>query len=127
MHPTKKNLIMNIILWVAQGILSALFLMGGVMKSFQPKEKLAKSMPWVNDFPSAVVKLIGVAELLGALALIGPMLFGITPVLTPLAAAGLGITMILAAVYHYRKHEMKEIVINTVLFSLAVFVALGRF
>src|SRR5712675_1829545 len=117
---------MNIILWIAQGILSALFLMGGVMKSFQPKEKLAKSMPWVNDFPLPVVRLIGVAELLGAIALIIPMLLGIAPVLTPLAAAGLGITMILAAIYHYRKHEMKAIMMNTVLFSLAVFVAIGR-
>ncbi len=56
---------MNTALWIAQGILGALFIMAGFMKSVQPKEKLSKNMPWVYDYSALQVKLIGLSELLG--------------------------------------------------------------
>jgi len=118
---------MNTALWVVQGILAAMFLMAGFKKATTPKEKLALKMPWVNDFSSGTLKLIGVSQLLAAIGLIVPMLTGIAPVLTPLAATGLCIIMILAAIYHFRKNETKAIGTNVVLFLLAAFVAYGRF
>ena len=118
---------MNTALWIVQGILAAMFLMAGFMKSTTPKEKLALKMPWANDYSAGTVKLIGITQLLAAIGLIIPMLTGIAPVLTPLAAAGLCITMILAIIYHYRKNEMKAIGTNVVLFLLAAFVVYGRF
>ena len=118
---------MNTALWIVQGLLAAMFLMAGLMKSTQPKEKLALKMPWANDFSAATLKLIGISQLLASIGLIVPMLTGIVPVLTPLAATGLCIIMILAAVYHFRKNEMKAIGTNVVLFLLAAFVAYGRF
>jgi hypothetical protein len=65
---------------------------------------------------------------LGAIGLILPALTGIAPVLVPLAATGLAITMVLAAVMHLRRGDgAASVVPNIVLFSLAVFVAWGRF
>lgn len=118
---------MNIALWIVQGLLGAIFLMSGVMKFTQPKAKLAEKMPWVNGFSVLQVKLIGLSQLLAALGLVLPMLLNIAPVLTPLAATGLVLTMLSAAILHYRHGEMEAIRINAVLGSLALFVAIGRF
>lgn len=118
---------MNTALWIVQGVLAAMFLMAGIMKATTPREKLAIKMPWANDYSAGTVKLIGITQLLAAIGLIIPMLTGIAPVLTPLAATGLCITMILAIAYHYRKNEMKAIGTNVVLFLLAAFIAYGRF
>ena len=122
-----KFKIMNTALWIVQGILAAMFLMAGLLKSATPKEKLALKMPWANDFSAGTLKLIGISQLLAAIGLIVPMLTGIVPVLTPLAATSLCIIMLLAAIYHFRKNEMKAIGTNVVLFLLAAFVAYGRF
>ena len=118
---------MNTILWIIQGIAAAMFIMAGIMKSTQPKENLAKNMPWVNDYSSGTVKFIGIAELLGAIGLIVPLLTGIVPILTPIAAVALCIIMILASIHHARKKEMSSILFNLVLFLLSAFVAYGRF
>lgn len=118
---------MNVVLWIVQGLLAAAFGMAGIMKSTQPKEKLADRLPWVADFSPATVRFIGIVELAAALGLILPALTGIAPILTPLAATGLAVVMVLAAIVHVRRKEPSGIAINAVLFALAVFVAWGRF
>jgi uncharacterized membrane protein len=118
---------MNVFLWILQGLLAAAFLAAGVMKATQPKEKLAPNLPWVNDFPVAAVKLIGVSQIAAALGLVLPGLTGIAVVLTPLAAVGLGLIMVLAAVYHIRKGEYSSIVVNAVILLIAAVIAWGRF
>ncbi|MFS8095974.1 DoxX family protein [Lentzea alba] len=118
---------MNIALWIVQGLLAAMFLMAGITKSTQPLEKLSKQMPWVDDFSTPVVRLIGVSEFLAALGLVLPAATGIAPVLTPLAAAGLVVIMLGAIVVHARRKEVQGIVINVVILLAAAFVAWGRF
>jgi uncharacterized membrane protein len=118
---------MNILLWIIQGILSAIFLLAGITKSTTPAKKLKVGFPWTNDYSIQTVRLIGIAELLGAVGLIVPCLTGITPILTPLAAAALGLIMILAASYHGRKKEYKAVVVNVFWLLLTAFVACGRF
>lgn len=118
---------MNVVLWIVQGLLALAFAMAGFMKVTQPKEKLQPRMGFVEDFSAGTVKLIGTAELLGAVGLILPWLTGIAPVLTPIAASGLVLVMILAAVTHFRRKEYSAILFNAVLGGLALFVALGRF
>ena len=118
---------MNIALWIVQGLLGAMFTMAGLMKAIQTKEKLAPRLPWVNDYTATQVKLIGVAELLGGIGLILPWALGIAPFLTVLAALGLALTMVFAAIYHLGKNEYPGIGINAVLLVLALFVAVGRF
>jgi uncharacterized membrane protein YphA (DoxX/SURF4 family) len=118
---------MNVFLWVLQAVLAAMFAMAGVMKSTQPKDKLAPKLPWAEDFSPGTVRFIGIVEFLGALGLILPAATGIAPVLTPLAATGLAVTMILAAATHARRREPGAIAFNAALLALAVVIAWGRF
>ena len=119
---------MNVALWVVTGILVVAFLAAGLMKVAQPREKLQKNLPWVEDFSDGQVKGIGAIEVLGALGLVVPAIGGIAPWLVPIAAAGLAITMVLAAIMHLRRGDgVSSIVSPAVLFLLCVFVAWGRF
>src|SRR5436305_88403 len=81
-------------LWIAQGILAAIFLFAGVMKLVSPADVLAAQ----SHFPGAFMKFIGICETLGALGLVLPGLFRVQPRLTVFAAAGLVIIMIGAVV-----------------------------
>lgn len=115
------------VLWIIQGILAVAFLMAGIMKSTQPKAKLAENMAWVEDFSDMQVKAIGILEILGAIGLILPVLLDILPILTPIAAIGLVLTMIGAAVTHVKRGENQLIAVNVVLGLLAAIVAYGWF
>lgn len=118
---------MNIALWIVQALLAIAFGMAGLMKITQPKEKLAAQQPWVEDFAPTTVKLIGTLEVLGAIGLILPLLTGILPWLTPLAALSLALTMLGAMATHLRRHEYPNVVLNLVLLVLTALVAYGRF
>ena len=118
---------MNIAVWLVSGLLAAAYLFAGLNKAAQPKSKLVGSLPWAEDFTPNTIKLIGIVEILGAIGLILPWLTGIAPVLTPLAASGLVIVQILAAIVHLRRHEAKVLPIKNVLMLLALFVAVVRF
>jgi uncharacterized membrane protein len=118
---------MNVFLWILQAVLALMFAMAGVLKATQPKDKLVTRLPWVADFSQGTVRFIGIAELAGALGLILPAATGIAPVLTPLAAAGLAVIMVLAAITHARRKEPGAIAFNAALFVVAVVIAWGRF
>ena len=119
---------MNITLWIIAGLLAAAFLAAGAMKLAQPKAKLADSgMAWTEDFTDGQVKAIGVVEILGALGLILPAALDIAPILTPIAAAGLTVSQLLAASVHVRRGEKQMVPLNLVLAALAAFVAVMRF
>jgi uncharacterized membrane protein YphA (DoxX/SURF4 family) len=118
---------MSIALWVVQVLLAAAFLVSGATKLSQPKEKLLKNMAWVEDFSQPTVRIIGALEVLGAIGIVLPALTGIVPSLTPLAALGLVLTMIGAALTHLRRSEYSVITVPAVLLILAAFVAYGRF
>jgi hypothetical protein len=120
---------MNIALWIAAGLLAAVFLLAGSSKLFIPREKLAKAPGggWVMDFSAGFVKALGVLELLGAVGLILPALLNIAPVLVPLAALGLGVIMTGASVVEFRRREFKHVLLNLTYLAVAAFVAFGRF
>lgn len=118
---------MNIALWIVQVLLGVAFLAAGIMKATKPRAELQPKMPWVEDFSDNQLKAIGIIELLAGLGMILPWATGIAPILTPIAAAGLVVVMILAAVVHVRRKEFSGVPVNVVLGALALFVALGRF
>ncbi|HWS36551.1 MAG TPA: DoxX family protein [Actinoplanes sp.] len=119
---------MNVVLWIVAGLLAAAMLAAGAMKSLQPKEKLiASGMGWAQDYSAGQVKAIGVLEVLGAIGLILPALLDIAPILVPIAATGLAVTMIGAVVVHVRRNEIPGAVPSVVLFLFAAVVAWGRF
>ena len=117
---------MGIALWVVQVLVAAAFLVSGATKLSQPREKLLKKWAWVEDFSQPTVRIIGVLEVLGAIGIVVPALTGIVPSLTPLAALGLVLTMIGAALTHLRRAEYGPIAVNAVLLILAALVAYGR-
>lgn len=99
---------MTIAYWIVAGLLALAFLFAGLTKVVRPKESLAASgagMGWTDDFTPVQVKLIGTAEVLGALGLILPRALGIAPVLSPIAAVCLAVVMIGAVATHVRRKE----------------------
>jgi putative oxidoreductase len=115
----------NILLWTAQVILGGMFLMAGIMKATTPIQELALKMPWIND-SGELVRFIGIAEIAGALGLLLPSLLRIKPALTPLAAVGIVIIMVLASILHLTRGEYPAIGINFVLGAVAALIAYGR-
>jgi uncharacterized membrane protein YphA (DoxX/SURF4 family) len=119
---------MNTLLWTLQIVLAAVFAGAGATKLVQSPAQLAKTLGgWVDDFPASLLKPLGLAEVLGAIGLIVPLLVGIAPILTPVAASGVVVTMIGAIVTHARRRELPNVAVNVVLAVMAVVVAWGRF
>jgi len=119
----------NVVLWIAQGLLAAIFLMTGMLKLVKGKDGLKDDpkMAWVNDVPANQVRLAGATATLGAVGLILPWALDIARVLTPLAAVGIVIQMALASRIHLRRKEAQTVVMHAVFATIAVFVAIGRF
>ena len=115
----------NILLWTAQVILGGMFLMAGIMKMTTPIEELALKAAWAQDLP-LLVRFIGVSEFAGALGLLLPSLLRIKPMLTPIAALGLVVVMILAGIFHLVRGEYPAIGFTIMLGVIAAFVAYGR-
>jgi uncharacterized membrane protein YphA (DoxX/SURF4 family) len=117
---------MNIALWIVQVLLIGMYGMAGIMKTFQTA-KAREQMPWTKNRSDTFVRFVGTAELLGALGLFLPLLTGILPWLTSLAALGLTIIQLLAIfTEHLPKKEYNVIPINIVLLALSAFVVFGR-
>src|SRR5579883_729550 len=116
---------MNIALWIVQILLALVFLMAGVMKASQPIEKLQKNMNWTKHVSPGFVRVVGILEILGALGLILPVATHILPWLTPVAAIGLVLTMIVAIALHLRLKEASRAGMPFILLLLALFVAIG--
>ena len=113
---------MTYALWIVQILLAALFAFAGGMKLVLPLDKLAGPV----NLPGALVRFIGVVEVLGALGLILPAALRIKPWLTPLAAAGLVIVMVGAVVITLIGGDAFAAGISLVVGLLAAFVAYGR-
>jgi putative oxidoreductase len=119
---------MNIALWIAQGLLAAMYLMAGSMKAFQPaKVRENPQMTWAKNRTDGFIRFVGISELLGALGLILPVITGVLPWLTVLAAVGLTLIQLLAIfTEHLPKKEYNVIPINVALIAIAIFVVIGR-
>jgi uncharacterized membrane protein YphA (DoxX/SURF4 family) len=117
---------MTIALWIVQVLLAGMFGMAGIMKTFSV-EKVRGMMPWAKDSSTAFIRFIGISELLGGLGMILPIVTGILPWLTPLAALGFIIIQILAIVtVHLPRKEYSSVGMNAVLLVLSVFVIWGH-
>lgn len=118
---------MHVALWAAAGVLAALLLVAGLTKGLQPKDRLyEQGLTYVEDFPGWLIRTLGWAEVLGAVGLILPGLVGVAPVLVPVAAICVGVTMVGAVVVHLRRGETAKALVPLVLLVLAALVAWGR-
>src|SRR5664279_806088 len=81
----------------------------------------------VSTFSVRSVHGIGLLEVLGAIGIVLPGVVGVATVLVPIAAVGLVLLTVGAAVVNVRYEEANRLPINVVLIALAAFVAWGRF
>jgi hypothetical protein len=119
---------MLIAVWIVSGLLALAYLFSGGNKAIRPYAEVKKTMEFAEDFAPWQVRVIGIAEVLGAIGLILPPLLHIAPVLAPIAATGLAVIQVGAMVVHIRRHDdLKRLPVNVILLLLAIFVAVVRF
>ncbi|WP_030517182.1 DoxX family protein [Nocardia sp. NRRL WC-3656] len=118
---------MNTFLWVLQGCLASLMVMSGISKLVQPRDKLVNTYPWMQNVSKGSIRSIAAVEVIGAAGLIGPAATRIASVLTPIAAVGLMVFAVLAAILHLRRREASGVAIVSVMFLVAAVIAWGRF
>jgi len=113
----------NVVLWSVQGFLALFFLAAGAPKL------IGRGMErWTgfSELPRAMVVFIGVTEVLGAAGLVLPMATGVLPWLTPLAAIGLAIIVLMATGFHLRADERINALETGLWASIATVIAIGR-
>jgi putative oxidoreductase len=114
---------MTIVLWILQIVLAAQFLFHGWL-FVNPPATLVEIMN--ARFSPAFRIVIGVAELLAAIALILPGITRIMTWATPLAALGLMLVTASASVLHLTRGETSSAITTAVLFVMATLVAYLR-
>lgn len=121
---------MNIALWTVAGLLALAYVAGGTLKVVMSKERLraagGPSAAWTEDVKPLGIKTIGVLEILGGLGLVLPALVGVAPDLVPLAALGLTMIMVGAAVTRASRREYRLLLVDLAYLALIVFVLWGR-
>ncbi|MGH3713351.1 MAG: DoxX family protein [Micromonosporaceae bacterium] len=118
------------VLWVPQVLFGFFFAGSGFGKVLLYDGALyaaaPKAVAWYAAVPQPLIVFIGIVEVLGGIGLILPAMTRTAPRLTPLAAAGLTLTMILAAGFHIVRGEYELVPANLVLGGVAAFIAVGR-
>ena len=118
---------MNVALWIVQGLLAFAFIAAGAMKVFayEKYKAMSEKKNGRTSLSRGLITFIGMAEIAGSLGIVLPMATNIAPWLSPWAAIGLAIIMLLAIGFHVRRHE--SVAVPVILFLLAAFVVFGRF
>jgi len=71
----------NTWLWILAGFVALVFLGTGLLKLTTPRERLVEAgIGWTEDFSQQTIRLLGLAEVLGAVGLVVPGLIGVLPV-----------------------------------------------
>lgn len=117
---------METTLWLMQAILATVMTVSGtVILIF--RKKLKPKLTWLTEYSPAMVAFICLSKIAGGIGLVVPMLSGILPILTPIAAIGIATIMVLAFSYHIRVKEYKDVPATIIFFIMAVFIAYFRF
>jgi hypothetical protein len=114
---------LNLVVWGVQWFLALFFLAAGAPKI------IGRGLErWIgfSDLPRPLTIFIGFTEVLGALGLVLPMATGILPWLTPLAAVGLAVIVLMASGFHLRNDERLAALETTLWASIAAVIAISR-
>ena len=113
---------MNTLAWVLQIFLAVVFLLHGLLYTVAygaaARRMAGRGRP-PSTLPPAFRQFIGVAELAAAFGLIVPPALHLFSWLAPLAAAGLVLVMVGAAIFHARRSEFPAVAFTLVLGVLA--------
>ena len=121
---------MKVFILVIQIILILVMALFGFQKIFMPLPDLIKQgMLWIEDFPAWQVRTIGILEVLGAFGLIFPYVIKSLPkIIVAIASGSLALTMVGALITHISRGDViMSIIINSILFLMAVLIAAFRF
>lgn len=114
----------NTVLVVIQGILAFVFLMAGIMKILQTRQKvIASGGKWAEDFSESAIKIIGVVEVALAAGIIVPTLLNRPAAYT--IASGIGISLVMAGAFftHLRRKEYPFLAVTGLFLALGAVVA----
>ena len=112
---------MLIAYWIVAGFLALAYLVAGGVKLFRSKAALeAQGMRWVSGASAALVKLVALLEILGALGLILPPLLNIVPAVAVFAAIGLILVQAVAIGVHLSMHDVRGMPVNILLLAAAI-------
>ena len=130
-HPSFARKTFNSLLWTLQVLWGVFFSFTGFGKvlAYDPAvwNHMLHNVAWFSAVPQSLFVFIGACEFLGGIGLILPAMTGIKPKLTPFAAIGLTLIMILAAIFHIVRGESSFFVpVNLVLGGVSAFIAYGR-
>jgi hypothetical protein len=121
---------MSAALGIAEVLWGVFFSLNGLGKVMMYKPALwnqaLHQIPWLPALSQHLFIFIGACEFLGGAGLILPRVTGVKPILTPIAAIGLTLVMILAAIFHIGRGEYGFLAINIVLGGVAAFIAYER-
>ncbi|PZE64180.1 MULTISPECIES: DoxX family protein [unclassified Curtobacterium] len=97
---------MAITFWIVAGLAAVAFFGAGLMKLIRPISALKEAgMGWIEDYSNTTVKLIALAEVVGATGLVLPIATRIAPALSPVAGVALTVIMAGAIAVHVRRKE----------------------
>jgi hypothetical protein len=119
MPQQQRSTAINIILWIAQGLLALTLIYSGLIKIFAPAQL---PFPWIKDNPSLAF-LTGIVDILGGTGIILPSLLKYKARLTIIAACGIMLLMASAITFHIARGEANDIGFNIFLMVIAAFVA----
>lgn len=126
----RKRFTLNGALWATQVLWGFFFAGSGFGKVLLYDGALYAQAPravaWYAAVSQPLIVFIGICEVLGGVGLILPALTRVKPALTPLAAAGLTATMILAAGFHLSRGEYALMPATLVLAAGSAWIAAGR-
>ena len=110
--------------WILQVILALFFTMPGIMKIQSSKEALVGKGKMKPDDSIVFIRILGISEILGVLAMIIPIWIKELQILTAIAAAGFAVIMVGALAVHYKKREYKllPVLLFALLLSVLVFI-----
>lgn len=115
--------VLNLVLWSVQVFLGLFFLAAGAPKILGRGIELWTGF---SELPRPQVVFTGIMEVLGAVGLVLPMATGILPWVTPLAAVGLALIVLMAAGFHLRADERLNALETGLWASIAAGIAIGR-
>src|SRR5271165_5342474 len=129
--PSLASKAVSVLLWTLQVLWGIFFSFTGFGKvlCYNPAvwNHQLHQVAWFSAVPQSLFVFIGACEGLGGIGLILPAMTGVKPKLTPFAAIGLTLIMILAAIFHIVRGEYSFFLpVNLVLGGVAAFIGYGR-
>lgn len=118
--------VLHVVVGMGQVVLATFFAAMALLKLLMSAERLVEVMAWTETVPLAMVRGLGVIELVGAVAVALPAVTRAPQRIVGMAALGFLTLMSSAAIIHIARGEYRMVALNVAIGSLAAFVAWGR-